>query len=191
MENFETGKNNQQPASKAEPVRPRPDDGLTREELCAAGREMYKAKDFSNALIWFEKAAAQGHADAQYFCGMMYSEGKGTAADQAKALMWLEKAAEQDHVSAQQKYWAVKKYNITQSRYDELQNELHYCKTVRTSIVKKMLDEARSLGDLSENEAYDEAREAQASLRIHMEEIEDILQKAVITDKSAAGEDVL
>ena len=73
MKVFETGKNNQQPAAKAEPVRP--GDDFTPEELYAKGIEKYRAGDFSEALMWYEKAAEQGDAQAQYECGKSLSLG--------------------------------------------------------------------------------------------------------------------
>ena len=33
--------------------------------------------------MWYEKAAEQGHADAQLRCGEMYDKGEGTAVDKA------------------------------------------------------------------------------------------------------------
>ena len=92
MKVFETGKNNQQPAAKAEPVRP--GDDFTPEELYAKGIEKYRAGDFSEALMWYEKAAEQGDAWAQYWCGSIYDNGEGIAEDKEKALMWYEKVAD-------------------------------------------------------------------------------------------------
>ena len=55
----------------------------------------------SEALSLYEKAAQLGNAGAQYICGEMYDDGKGTAVDYAKALYWYEKAAKQNHLLAQ------------------------------------------------------------------------------------------
>ena len=63
------------------------------------GTETDKAK----ALYWYEKAAEQGDAEAQYKCGRMYCMGEGTAEDRAKARMWLQKAAEQSGVKCWRK----------------------------------------------------------------------------------------
>ncbi len=100
MEVFETGKNNEQPTAKAEPIRF--GDGLTPEEMYAKGMEKYIAREFSDALIWLEKAAEQGNINAQFQCSRIYDKGVGgTEKDKAKALMWLEKAAEQGNAQAQ------------------------------------------------------------------------------------------
>ena len=53
------------------------------------------------AFGWYQKAAEQGHAKAQYFCGYMLRQGEGVAQDQTAALGWLRKAAEQGDVGAQ------------------------------------------------------------------------------------------
>ena len=51
--------------------------------------------DKGKALYWFEKAAEQGQADAQFICGGMYFAGEGTARDKARAKQWIQKAASQ------------------------------------------------------------------------------------------------
>lgn len=59
------------------------------------------------AVYWYEKAAEQGDAEAQYYLGDMYYKGEGTAADLKQALVWMEKAAEQGYELAKgflQKY---------------------------------------------------------------------------------------
>ena len=44
------------------------------------------AADKIKSLCWFERAAEQGIADAQFNCGVMYDNGEGTAVEKAKAL---------------------------------------------------------------------------------------------------------
>jgi len=55
----------------------------------------------SEAVKWYQKAAEQGHALAQFNLGVMYSLGRGVPQDDAKAVQWYEKAAEQDDKDAQ------------------------------------------------------------------------------------------
>ena len=50
---------------------------------------------------WYEKAAAQGHADAQYNLGYKYYTGQDVDQNHDKALEWFEKAAKQGHAKAQ------------------------------------------------------------------------------------------
>lgn len=65
------------------------------------------------------------------------------------------------------------------------------CRTTLTAEVKQRIDEARRLGDLSENRAYDEAKDAERHLRSRIGEIEKILQQAIIVDESTVNGDVL
>jgi TPR repeat protein len=58
-------------------------------------------KDFRKAAEWFEKAAAKGHAGAQYNLGIMAYLGQGTGKDFATAAKWFREAAEQGHAAAQ------------------------------------------------------------------------------------------
>jgi len=50
---------------------------------------------------WYEKAADQGHAKAQYMLGEMYYKGEGVPKALDKALEWFRKAADQGHFNAQ------------------------------------------------------------------------------------------
>jgi len=53
------------------------------------------------AVQWFTKAAAQGHADAQYELGRMYEKGHGVAQNNGMAAKWYAKASSQEHAHAQ------------------------------------------------------------------------------------------
>ncbi len=57
--------------------------------------------DYTKARIWYEKAAGQGVAEAQYNLGLMYHEGQGVRQDYVKARQWFEKAAAQGDADAQ------------------------------------------------------------------------------------------
>ena len=46
-------------------------------------------------MKWYQLAADQGHADAQYSLGVSYETGKGVAEDNAEAVKWYQRAAEQ------------------------------------------------------------------------------------------------
>ena len=54
------------------------------------------------AVKWFQKAAEQGNATAQYILGVAYAEGKGVEQDYKEAVKWFQKAAEQGHAEAQE-----------------------------------------------------------------------------------------
>jgi transcription elongation factor GreA len=77
---------------------------------------------------------------------------------------------------------AEKKEYLTKEKYDELKKELDYLKTTRRKEIAESLEYARSLGDLSENAEYQEARELQAATEERIAKLEGILQAAKIVD---------
>ena len=60
-------------------------------------------QDYKIARKWYEKAAVQGHADAQYKLGDMYYNGKGVPQDYDRARQLFEKAAAQRHEGARKR----------------------------------------------------------------------------------------
>ena len=58
------------------------------------------AQDYGKARASWEKAAAQGHAQAQFNLGALYYNGEGVPRDISKAREWFEKAAAQGDESA-------------------------------------------------------------------------------------------
>ena len=69
---------------------------------------------------------------------------------------------------------------LSQEKYSELVKELDNLKTVRRKEVAESLEYAKSLGDLSENAEYQEAREMQANIEDRIKKLEAMLQSAVI-----------
>lgn len=69
---------------------------------------------------------------------------------------------------------------ITKEKRDELQKELHELESIKRKEVLDALEYAKSLGDLSENAEYHQAREDQARLEDRVSLIKSILQNAVI-----------
>jgi uncharacterized protein len=57
--------------------------------------------DEEQALLWFQKAADQGHLDAQYFLSKLLFRGRGVEKNEDLAMYWLLRAAEQNHTEAQ------------------------------------------------------------------------------------------
>ncbi len=55
----------------------------------------------TEGVSWLQKAAVQGHAEAQYRLGQCYLKGNGVARDRDQAIIWLRRAATQGHVGAQ------------------------------------------------------------------------------------------
>ena len=67
---------------------------------------------------------------------------------------------------------------------EKLKNELEKRSSVLRPELAKKIKEAKEEGDISENAAFDAAREAQASNEGRIEEIKIILENAVIIDSS-------
>ena len=58
-------------------------------------------QDDAEAVAWYRKAAAQGHAAAQFFLGVMYADGHGVPQDDAEAVAWYRKVAAQGDADVQ------------------------------------------------------------------------------------------
>ncbi len=69
---------------------------------------------------------------------------------------------------------------VSQEKFDEISKELEHLKTVRRTEIAKNLEYARSLGDLSENAEYQEARELQAATEERIRKLEDLVKHAKI-----------
>ena len=68
-----------------------------------------------------------------------------------------------------------------------LENELNELKTVRRKEIADALEYAKSLGDLSENAEYHQAREDQANCEDRISHLENIIKNAVIMDEKLSS----
>lgn len=68
---------------------------------------------------------------------------------------------------------------------EKLKVELEELKTAKRHEIAARLEHAKSLGDLSENAEYQEAKEEQSLLESRIVELEEILRNAVIIKKDA------
>lgn len=73
---------------------------------------------------------------------------------------------------------------LTKDGTQKLKEELKHLIDVERKKVIARIKEARELGDLSENSEYAEARDHQSMIEGRIEEIEEILKKAKIIDKT-------
>lgn len=72
---------------------------------------------------------------------------------------------------------------VSQEKFDEMVKELDTLKTVRRTEIAKNLEYARSLGDLSENAEYQEARDLQAATEERIRKLEELVKRAkIVTD---------
>ena len=73
---------------------------------------------------------------------------------------------------------AESKYKMSQERYDEIKEELHYLETVREKEVSELIKEARSFSE------YDEAKTEQGKLYSKIAELKALIEKAEIIEKT-------
>lgn len=74
-------------------VRSRAESGRVVAQFTLGSILHYAGLDTVEALTWFQRAAAAGHAPAQFQLGQLYQLGFGVPQDDAVALMWYRRAA--------------------------------------------------------------------------------------------------
>ena len=79
------------------------------------------------------------------------------------------------------------RFKMSQSRLEELKQELDYLQTVREKEVAEQIKEARSFGDLSENSEYDEAKTEQGKLYSKIAEIKALIENAEIVESTTVA----
>ncbi|HEU4677521.1 MAG TPA: transcription elongation factor GreA [Candidatus Paceibacterota bacterium] len=77
---------------------------------------------------------------------------------------------------------------LTQEKFEELKKELYHLKTVRRKEVAESLEYARSLGDISENAEYQEARDMQAAIEERIQYLEKVIKEAKIVATTKKGD---
>ncbi|MFA6969639.1 MAG: transcription elongation factor GreA, partial [Candidatus Paceibacterota bacterium] len=78
---------------------------------------------------------------------------------------------------------------VSQEKFDEMIKELEHLKTVRRTEIAKNLEYARSLGDLSENAEYQEARDLQAATEERIKKLEELVKyTTIVTDGKKKSE---
>lgn len=77
---------------------------------------------------------------------------------------------------------------LTSEKFEELKTELDHLKTVRRKEVAESLEYARSLGDLSENAEYQEARDMQAAIEERIQHLEKVIKEAKIVAHTKKGD---
>ena len=77
---------------------------------------------------------------------------------------------------------------LTSEKFEELKAELEQLKTVRRKEVAESLEYARSLGDLSENAEYQEARDMQSAIEERIAYLEKTIKEAKIVSNDKHGD---
>jgi transcription elongation factor GreA len=81
-----------------------------------------------------------------------------------------------------------KTIELTKDGLARLQAELNDLLTVKRAEATEAIKNARSLGDLSENSLYDQARAKQSFIEGRIQELESIIEQAKIVEGPATGE---
>ena len=76
---------------------------------------------------------------------------------------------------------------LTKEKYEELGKELEYLKKTKRREVAEALEYAKSMGDLAENQEYQEARDMQAGVEDRIAKLENILKHAEIMGVHKGG----
>lgn len=76
---------------------------------------------------------------------------------------------------------------VTKEKFEELEKELEHLKKIKRREVADNLEYAKSMGDLSENAEYQEAREQQAEVEERISKIEQIIKNAEILSAHHGG----
>lgn len=77
---------------------------------------------------------------------------------------------------------SIERIPITPNGYKKLQEELRRLKTIERPSVIKMIEFARSLGDLSENAEYETAKQRQSFVEGRIQELESRISRAEVID---------
>lgn len=72
---------------------------------------------------------------------------------------------------------------LTGEGYKKLKEELDYLKTTKRQEIARRIQEAKELGDLSENAEYSAAKDAKAEAETRISEIEKILKESTIIEE--------
>ena len=86
-------------------------------------------------------------------------------------------------MAAEQKY--------TREGFEKLKEEYERRTKVERERILNAIAEARSFGDLSENAEYDAARNDQAKNEARIQELEHLIQHAIVVDESAVDSSVV
>lgn len=76
---------------------------------------------------------------------------------------------------------------VTQEGLEKLKTELHYLKSTKRKEIAERLEAAKQLGDLSENADYQQAKEDSAWTEGRVNQLEDLVSRAVLADAPKAG----
>ena len=71
------------------------------DKIYKEAKELYDAKNYTQAVPKLKAAAEKGHTKAQYRLGRCYEKGRGVSKDETSAFQWYTKSAAQDYAKGQ------------------------------------------------------------------------------------------
>jgi len=80
---------------------------------------------------------------------------------------------------------------VSQDKLDSLKKELKELREIKIPLIAKRIDDARQMGDLSENAEYHAARDEMAWVQSRVKEIENILSNVVLVDTQSGKKGVI
>ncbi|MBQ7824512.1 MAG: transcription elongation factor GreA [Bacteroidaceae bacterium] len=78
---------------------------------------------------------------------------------------------------------------MTEEGYRKMMEEINYLESVKRPEISRQIAEARDKGDLSENAAYDAAKEAQGLLEMKIAQLKSVIAKARLIDETKLNTD--
>jgi TPR repeat protein len=108
-------------------------------------------QDYSQAALWYRRAAQQGNVDAQYSLGNMFLMGEGIGQDDEQAAQWYTLAAEQGHSSAKHNLESLRNMQTISS--PEVKSET----TSTPQLISLDNDQASTTDDNSGKAIYEQA----------------------------------
>src|SRR5579863_394638 len=78
---------------------------------------------------------------------------------------------------------AVEIHRITQETLDKLKAEYHHLTTVGRTDIARVIESARSLGDLSENGDYHAAKDSQGKMESRIRQIDNVIRHHEIVER--------
>jgi TPR repeat protein len=127
---------------------------------------MDQAEENDRAFEWFELAAKQNYAAAQFGLGNMYAKGEGTPKDPLIAGQWIKKSALQQHAPAMRAYaYALEYGNLGfEMGPDQALHWYRLCSDAGDLVCTRRLVQAYETGDLGEPVDEDRANELRRRL---------------------------
>jgi len=86
------------------------------------GDLLCKKNDHKQGVAWFQKAAEQGHTEAQYELGSCYYNGLGFEKNNTQAIFWLKKATGQGHKEAEKLALQIKQEEAQRQKEEQMRN---------------------------------------------------------------------